>query len=298
MDAVSRVKIFVEVVKNQGFTAAGRQLGMTGAAVSKQIQNLESHLGVRLLNRTTRHVSLTEEGAMYYAGASRALADLDETEQRLHELKHCPTGKLKINAPMSFGNAYLTKPVAQFARQYPEVDIDIDFSDRWVDVISEGYDVVIRIGVLQDSGLKARRLAACQIWLCVSPDCLEREGAIKSLSQLANYPAVTYNRHGQAEDWRYKSDVEQGSLRLNKVFAANTGEMQLEACLAGIGVALLPAFLASEHLLSGGLLRVLPEYSTWPERGIYALYPPNRSDSARVRLFIDELVRVGGMLDW
>ena len=298
MDAISKVKVFVEVVNNQGFAAAGRALGMTGAAVSKQIQNLESQLGVKLLNRTTRHVSLTEEGSLYFKGASRALADLAETEQRLLELKECPTGKLKVNAPMSFGSAFLAKPIAEFARQYPDVEMEVDFSDRWVDVIGEGYDVVVRIGVLQDSTLKARKLANCPIWLCASAECLEREGPISSLADISGYPAVTYSRHGQTEDWRYKAGDEQGSLRLSKAFAANTGEMQLEACLAGVGVALLPAFIVNKYLASGQLVRVLPQYETWPERGIHLLFPASRSDSARVRLFIDSLVAASKSFDW
>lgn len=296
----------MEVASQQSFSAAGKRLGMTGAAVSKQVRNLELELGVKLLNRTTRHVSLTEEGALYFEGADRALADLFETEQRLQELKARPAGKLKINAPMSFGTAFLTELIARYALDYPEVKLEVDFDDRWVDVVGEGYDLVVRIGVLQDSGLQARQLADCPICLCVAPECLAREGELLSVEQLKTYPAVTYSRHGQAEYWRYGSvntsavgkDAVNGSVKLNSVFSGNTAEMQLQACLAGLGVALLPAFAAHPYLQRGDLLRVLPHLETRPVRGIYAVFAPERAESTRVRLFLDALIKASNAFAW
>ncbi|MFT5116436.1 MAG: DNA-binding transcriptional LysR family regulator, partial [Parasphingorhabdus sp.] len=146
MDHISRVGVFLEVVKNESFAGAARALGLTGPAISKQVQSLEDQLGVKLLSRTTRHVGLTEEGAIYFEKARQALEDLNEAEQHIQDLKACPTGKLKVNAPMSFGTRFLTRPIATFAEQYPEVELEIDFDDRWVDVVGEGFDVVIRIG--------------------------------------------------------------------------------------------------------------------------------------------------------
>ena len=141
MDHISRVGIFLEVVKHESFAGAARALGLTGPAISKQVQSLENQLGVKLLSRTTRQVALTEEGAIYYDKARKALEDLNEAEQQIQELKACPTGKLKVNAPMSFGTQFLTRPIAAFAEQYPEVELEIDFNDRWADVVGEGFDV-------------------------------------------------------------------------------------------------------------------------------------------------------------
>ncbi len=290
MDKTARIQIFVEVAKQRSFAGAARRLGMTGAAVSKQIQNLESDLATKLLNRTTRHVSLTEEGVIYFRVADRVLADLTEVENQLHEMREIPTGRLKVNAPSSFGNQYLAKIIGSFAAQFPRVQLDVEFDDRWVDVVGEGFDVVIRIGVLEDSTLISRKLADCPIWLCVAPLCLEREGEVTSVDQLKSYPAVTYSKHGVSETWHCRQNNKETSVKLNRVLSANTAEMQLEACMAGVGVALLPAFAAHNHLRNGDLIRVLPEAETIPLRGVYALYPHNRQPAARVRMFIDWLV--------
>lgn len=299
MDPISKVAIFVQVARLQSFAAAGRALGMSGPAVSKQIQALENRLGVQLLNRTTRSVTLTEEGALYLDRAAKALEDLQEAERHIQEMKDCPTGRLKINAPMSFGNQYLVGPISQFAKRYPEVKLEVDFDDRWVDVIAEGYDVVVRIGVLEDSSLIARKLASCPIVMCASPAYKVQHGLPLQPSQLPDYPAIIYSQHGQYEEWRYQApDGSRGSVRLNRNFSGNSAEMQLEACLQGLGIALLPAFVASEHLSSGALLRVLPKFETHPPRGIYALFPQSRHLATRVRLFVDWLSECGEGFPW
>lgn len=299
MDPISRIAIFVQVAQRQSFSAAGRALGMSGPAVSKQIQTLEDRLGVRLLNRTTRSVTLTEEGAIYLDRAGKALEDLQEAEQRIQELKDCPTGKLKINAPMSFGNQYLVGPIAQFAQRYPDVKLEVDFDDRWVDVIAEGYDVVVRIGALDDSSLVARKLAGCPIILCASPAYKAQHGLPDQPSQLPEFPAIIYSQHGQSEEWRYQApNGTRGSVRLKRNFAGNSAEMQLEACLQGLGIALLPAFTACEHLKSGTLLQVLPGFETYPPRGIYAMFPQNRYLAIRVRLFVDWLRECAAGFPW
>lgn len=299
MDHVSRVEYFLAVVKQESFAGAARALGTSGPAVSKQVQALERSLGVKLLTRTTRHVSLTEEGAIYYQGARKAVEDLREAEQQIQDLKSCPTGKLKINAPMSFGSQFLTKPIAKFARQYPDLELEVDFSDRWVDVVAEGYDVLIRIAQLNDSNLVARKLAPCPIVLCAANSLLEHHGTPSLAEDLNNFPAVVYNRHSQKEVWVYRDENgEKGSLSLKRVFAANTAEMQLAACLEGVGLALLPIFSVYKYLETGALVQVLPSYSTEPERGIYAMYPQTRYLSTRTRLFIDYLSKESEYFPW
>lgn len=300
MDHISRVKVFVEVVKHASFVGAGRELGMSGPAVSKQIQALENSLGVKLLNRTTRHVSTTDEGAMYFERADKTLSDLNEAEQQIQESRHCPTGRLKVNAPMSFGHKFLVEPIAKFAKQYPEVELEVRFDDRWVDVVTEGFDVVIRIGHLSDSNLVARQLGTCPILLCATPAFIGEYGAVQLPEQILDYPAIVYSQHGQSEDWHYQHKGQQikGSVRLNRAMAVSSGELQIAACLEGVGIALVPIFLAAEYLKSGELLQILPEFETVPERGIYAMFPQNRFLATRVRLFLDWILECSADYPW
>lgn len=299
MDHISRIGVFLEVVKYSSFAEAARSLGLTGPAVSKQVGSLEAQLGVKLLSRTTRHVGLTEEGAVYFEKARQALADLNEAEQQIQELKACPTGKLRVSAPMSFGTQYLTRPIAEFAEQYPEVELEVEFDDRWTDVVGEGFDVVIRIATLEDSNLIARKIAPCPVILCAGKKLLENNGQPASVEQLSDYPGIIYSRHAQKEDWRFRDgNGVAGSKKLNRNFAANTAEMQLEACLSGIGIALLPIFCADEYLKSGDLVELFPGYRTSPELGIYAMYPQNRYLSTRTRLFVEWVAKASEEFSW
>jgi len=299
VDHISRVGVFLEVVKHESFAGAARSLGLTGPAISKQVQSLEDQLGVKLLSRTTRHVGLTEEGAIYFEKARQALGDLNEAEQQIQELKACPTGKLKVNAPMSFGTQFLTRPIADFAEQYPEVELEVEFDDRWTDVVGEGFDVVIRIGSLDDSTLIARKLAPCPLILCAGENLIAKHGLPESVERLADYPGIIYNKHAQKEEWRYRDNNNViVTQTLNRNFATNTAEMQLEACLRGIGVALLPAFSADAYLKSAELVALFPTYPSYPELGIYAMYPQNRYLSTRTRLFVDWLSNVSEGFSW
>lgn len=299
MDNISRISMFLAVAKHQSFAGAARALGVTGPALSKQVQALENQLGVRLLHRTTRQVTLTEEGAVYSEKARKALEDLDEARQQIQELKASPVGHIKMNVPMSFGEQYLARPIAGFARKYPEVTIDVDFDDRKVDMIAEGYDIIVRIGDLKDSSLIARHLAVCPIILCASATLANLGKLPKSPEELSDFPAITYNFHGDSIDWRYKDkDGNISSVQQNRVFSSNNLKMMVEACLQGLGIAQLPIFGAASYLNSGELVRVLPEYETYPERGIYAIFPQNRHLSTRVRLFIDWLAECSREFPW
>ncbi len=299
MNHISRVEIFLEVAKQQSFIAAARKLGMTGPAVSKQVHNLEEYLGVRLLNRTTRQVTLTEEGSIYNQKARRALEDLCEAEQQIQELKSCPTGILKINAPMAFGRKYLIKIIASFAKKYPDVKVEIDFDDRHVDIIAEGYDVVVRIDALQDSSLISRKLATCPILLCASKDFIKAHGKIKLPQELGKLPAIIHSKHSVVSQWQYQDNNRNvGNAQLDAQMLANNADMMLESCLQGVGIALLPIFTASEYLKAGQLIQILPEYKTYPERGIYAIFPQKRHLSTKVRLFIDCLTKLTQELPW
>ncbi|GAA3947032.1 LysR family transcriptional regulator [Allohahella marinimesophila] len=299
MERLSRVEFFLEIVRHKSFTGAANALGTSGSALSKQMQNLEAQLGVKLLNRTTRHVSLTEAGAIYYERARQALEDLAEAERQIQDLGAAPQGSLKISAPMSFGRRHLVKPFAAFAARYPEVHLQIDFDDRHVDLVSEGYDVAIRIASLADSTLVARRLADCPIMLCASPSYLQQHGRPETPEDLAGHRHIIYSRHGLQSDWLFEhKDGRQGSVYRHAHMLANSAEMMSTAVAEGIGIGLLPIFAAAQQLKAGTMEQILADYKTIPDRGIYAMYPQNRYLSAKVRLLIDELLTVGQTLPW
>jgi DNA-binding transcriptional LysR family regulator len=299
MDQISRIGIFIAVVKNASFAGAARDLGITSSAVSKQIQNLEHELQVKLLNRTTRKVSVTEEGAVFFERAGRALDDLQEAQEQIQELKACPSGSLKISLPLHFGTQYLGPAVAAFATQYPEVELDVSFDDRVVDIIGDGYDLCVRIGDLKNSSLISRRLASCPFAICASPAYLKKNGTPSHPRELATHNVLAYTRNKSPHEWRYKGpDGKEGHVSLKASFKSDTGAMLCEAALASIGIVILPIFYAAEPLKSGQLVSILPDYVTWPNRDIHAVFLPNRYLSTRLRLFVDHLTMTCKSLPW
>lgn len=299
MDKISRIGVFLEVAKHQSFTSAARELGMTGSAVSKQVQNLEDHLDVLLLHRTTRKVTLTDEGAIYYERARRALEDLEEAENLIQEAKVHPTGVLKVNIPVSFGRKYLTQPIAAFAKKYPDVKLEINLDDHKVNIVEEGYDVVVRNGSLEDSSLIAKKLAPCPILLCASQGYIKKHGAPKTPADLSDHKALIYTQHGQFTQWTYSTpEGKIESTELRSTLKANSGEMLIAGCLKGVGICLVPIFLAAPYFKSGKLVNLLPNYTTAPERNIYALFPEKRHQSVRVKLFVEMLAETSKALPW
>lgn len=299
MDHISRISLFLEVAKQESFAAAARNVGMTGPALSKQVQNLEDQLGVRLFNRTTRQVSLTDEGAIYAERARKAMEDLSEAEHLIQEHKALPRGVLRVSAPASFGNHYLSAPIAAFAAEYPDVQLHVDFDDRHVDVIGEGYDVAVRIGALQNSSLIARKLAPCPMVLCAAPAAINKYGRPKNPRGIAHWPAIVYSKHGNQLQWHYAdAEGKKGSVSVSPAMHANNAEMMRSACLEAIGVALLPLFAVAQDLESGKLVQLLPEYTCQPELYIAALFPQNRYLSTKTRLFVDMLSAHVKTLSW
>lgn len=284
------VSTFREVIRRGSFIAAAEALSVSGAAVSKQIKSFEQKLGVVLFNRTTRLVQPTE-------AAIRLEAVLSQNEQQfsllLDELslsRQKPTGRLRINVPMSFGEFFLRKPIAEYARRYPDVVVDVDFEDKRVHLIEDGYDMVVRIGVLEDSGLIARKVGECPLYLCASPEFLATHGVPADVSALSRMPAIIYANAEGAPAWTHADNQGQVSnVPLQPHFYANSAGMMREACMAGIGLAILPAFSCQEDLDDGTLIRVLPQYETAPLRGIYAVYPDRRFLPLKVGAFIELL---------
>ncbi|MBG05858.1 MAG: hypothetical protein CMM59_17485 [Rhodospirillaceae bacterium] len=200
---------------------------------------------------------------------------------------------------MTFGARYVARMIADFAARYPDVRMEVDFEDRPVDPVGEGYDVVIRIGALSDSALIARKIADCPIFQVACPDFVARYGEPSAPEDLRDYPAIVFTQHQANAEWQYRhSDGERGRVRYQKSFGANNADMMIEACRQGLGIAELPIFAVAAELERRELMRVLPDYETDPLRGIYAVYPPNRYVSARVRLFVESLVDFGRTLPW
>ena len=299
MDHISRVGVFIAVVKAESFAGAAQTLGITSSAVSKQIQNLEHDLQVKLLNRTTRKVSPTEEGALYFERAARALEDLQEAEEQINELKSRPRGPLKVSLPQSLGIKYFDRTIASFAAAYPEVALDISLEERFVDLVGEGFDLAVRIGSLRDTSLIARRLAACPFVLCASPDYLATRGTPQTPQDLTRHNVLAFTGNSNLHEWRYTDSAgHMGQVSLRGQFKADSGEMLCSAALQGVGITILPVFYVAEHLETGALQIVLPDHTTSPKRDIYAVFPPNRFQSTRLRLFVDYLVATSRKLPW
>lgn len=299
MANLSQIEIFLKVVKQGSFIEAARALGMTGPAVSKQVQSLERTLGVRLLNRTTRLISLTEEGAIYSEKVEKAINDIHEVEQEILESKLCPTGPLRVSVPVSFGHQYLIEPINRFIQDYSNVALEVLFDDRRVDLMAENYDAAIRIGTLEDSNLIARKLHHCPIVLCASSQLLQQYESPVHPKDLMNFPAIIYNKHGHEDYWRYISpDGEKGFVKLSKRVATNTAEMMVQACLKGVGIAAIPIFACVNHLKSGELVEVLQEFKTHPQSDIYIIYKSKQHVSTRLRIFIDKMAEFVKTLSW
>lgn len=291
MHSLDRVEIFLEVAKNKSFAAAAKAMGITGPAASKQIAMLEDDLGVKLLHRTTRKVTLTDEGAIFYDRAVLAIEELKDAANQIQDLKAKPKGLLRINAPLSFGHQHLLPALSGFAKKYPDVKMDILLDDRTVDIVQEAYDIVIRIGALTDSSLIVKHLADCPIYVIASPSYVEQYGFPKHPSELKNHKMIQYTHRLNAGEWRYKDKSgKTGSVKGNVAFKANTAEMMLQAALDGIGFAILPAFAVATYIKAKKLVHLLPEFQTHPQRQIVALMQPNRYRSQKVQLFLEWLV--------
>lgn len=288
MNQLGRIDIFLEVARRQSFAKAASALGMTGPAVSKQVIALEASLGVKLLHRTTRQVTLTEEGAHYYERARLAVEELKEAAAELSDAKAKPSGTIKLNAPLSFSHMHLLPVLSSFAKKYPDIHLDVSFDDRTVDVIAEGFDLVIRIGVMQDSSLIARHLTDCPIIMVASPKYLDKYESPAAPADLKQHRMIGYSYQGIVGEWKYQGpNGKTGSVKTDSIFKATTAEMMLQAALDGVGIAILPAFAVAENMKAGKLVRVLPDYQTYPHRVITAVMPPNRYRSQKVKLLLD-----------
>ena len=290
MDNLEGLPVFVRTVREGSFSGAARALDLTPSAVSKQIGRLEDRLTVRLFNRTTRRLSLTEEGAAFYDRASRILADLEDAAAAVSNLRSTPRGRLRVTMPTGYGVIHLLPVLPRFFARYPEVMLEVDLNDRFVNMIEEGFDVALRIGELEDSSLIGRRVAANRRVIAAAPAYLADHPAPQSPDDLKQHNCLVYTYRAQRHDWHVvdEADVE-SVVTVSGNLETNNPMMLRSAALAGLGVVFLPLWLIGPDLKAGNLVRLLPDFH-WPDSAIQAVYPPGRHLSARVRCFVDFLV--------
>lgn len=293
------MQTFVRVVEAGSISAAAERLGVAKSAVSRRLSDLEARLGVQLLRRTTRRLNLTDTGRGFYDRCQRILADLEEAEAAVSQAHATLRGRLRVAAPLSFGLRHLGPAITEFMQQHPQVDFDLDFNDRQVDLLAEDIDVAIRIARLEDSSLIARRLWSSRLVLCASPGYLQAHGTPSVPEDLAKHRALVYSNAPDPtllilQDERGREH----RLHVPERLRANNGDFLREVAVAGEGLLLSPSFIVHESLRNGELVRVLPAYRAG-EVNAYAVYPQTRHLSQRVRAFVDFLAgRFAGVPYW
>ncbi len=293
-DPLEGYATFAAVVDCGGFSAAALRLKVTKSAVSKQVSRLEERLGARLLNRTTRRLSLTEAGQAFHQHCLRILAEAEDAELAVSQLHASPRGLLRVSAPMSFGVTHLAPALCPFLARYPDLTLEVSYDDRLVDVLAEGVDVVVRITRLADSSLIARKVAPVRRVLAASPEYLEQRGVPRQPSDLAAHDCLLYTLQASANTWPLlHRDGSRADITISGRVRMNNGDALRAAAVAGLGIVYSPSFIIGEDMAAGRLVRVLPEWEG-PEIALYAVYPPGRHLSAKVRAFVDYLVEAFG----
>lgn len=292
MEHLTDLAVFVQVVETGSFTTTADRLGISRSVVSKYISRLEDRLGVRLLHRTTRRLSLTEAGQAFFARSQRGLAEIEAAVEEVSQLQAAPRGKLRLNTPMSFGILHIAPALPGFLERYPDVTVDMRLDDQQVDLVAQGFDLAIRIAELPDSSLVASRLAPCRHVVCASPAYLAKHGTPRTPADLRDHNVLTYRYHDSPSEWRflgpegrYTTVTVSGSLELNNSLAIRA------AALRGAGIALTPTFIVGEDLRAGSLQRLLPDYRA-REISVYAVYPERRHLSPKVRAFVEYMKQV------
>ena len=288
MDRFQEMQTFAAVVDAGSFVGASDVLGISKAAVSRQVAELEARLGVRLLHRTTRKLSLTEEGKVFSSRCRELLGNLAEAEAEVTHRSGQALGVLKISAPVSFGLLHLAALWANFMAANPKVSLDVMLSDRMVDLVEEGFDVAVRIARLSSSSLVSRKLSSTRMVLCATPQYLKQHGTPKHPSDLTRHQVLAYTLLASGDAWQFNGPEGPVEVKVAPRMQSNSGDTCLAAALGNQGVILQPTFLIAADLESGRLVEVLPQYRS-PDLGIYALYPTRKHLLPKVRLLIDYL---------
>jgi DNA-binding transcriptional LysR family regulator len=298
VDKFQEMTSFVAVVEAGSFVGAANATGLSKAAVSRHVADLEQRLGARLLHRTTRRLSLTDDGQLFFARAKEMLAALDEAESEISSRSGEPSGLLRINAPLTFGVLHLAPLWGRFARLYPKVSLDIELSDRVVDLVEEGYDLAVRITNLPNSQLVSRQLATTRMIACASPQYLAQHGTPVHPSELAEHEVISYSYWAARNEWTFTApDDSLVTVRTHARIHANNGDTCRAAALDHQGVILQPDFLVADDLRRGDLVELLPTYRAMT-LGIHAVYPSRKHLPIKTRRLVDFLVEAFAVPGW
>jgi DNA-binding transcriptional LysR family regulator len=297
MDRFQEMRAFVAVVEAGSFVGAAEALQVSKPAISRQVAELEARLGVRLLHRTTRKLSLTEEGDVFHARCKEVLGVLEEAEAEVTARRDRAVGVLKVSAPVSFGLLHLAPLWAGFMAAQPDVALELSLSDRVVDLVEEGFDMAVRIARLPSSSLVSRKLSSTRTVLCASPKYLKAHGRPKHPSELAQHAVLAYNLLSIGESWEFAGPEGSVTVKVRPRLRTNSGDTCRAVALLHQGIILQPSFLVADDLRSGALVEVLPGWKTL-ELGIYAVYPSRKHLLPKVRLLIDHLARALASRDW
>lgn len=293
MDRVMSMRVFVHTASAGSLSGAARNLEISPAMATKHVNALEARLGVKLLHRTTRRLSLTDAGSNYLEACQRILADIDEAEAQVASQRVSATGLLRMNVPLSFGTRYVAPLIAEFSQRHPEVKVELGLSDSQLDLIAGGWDLAIRIGRLVDSDLQTRQLGSTCMQLCAAPTYLEDYGVPRSVAELTQHNCLSYTLSAiqDAKQWSFgaKGDIK---IPISGTLIANNGDALLAAAVAGQGIIYQPHFIVGDALKRGQLVELQLDKPPVELGGIHVLYPPERRPPAKVRVMIDYLVEV------
>lgn len=286
MDKVMSMRVFSAVAKNSSFSDAARKLAISKAMASKHVQYLENSLGVRLFNRTTRKLNLTDVGGAYYEKVNHILAEIDETELSISQLNSEPKGLLKIMAQPSFGAFHLLRALSQYLKKYPDVTTEIDLSNRMPDLVEDGIDIALYVGELSDSSFVARKIATARRVVCASPNYLEQNGIPLNPDELQNHNCMVYEPRSHQNEWNFINNNEKLKVNISGDIKCNDGDALRIAAIQGCGIAQLPTYIVGLDIQAGRLNVLLEDYE--PERlPVYAIYNHRKYLSAKIQTFIE-----------
>ena len=297
MDRFEEMQAFAAVVDAGSFVRAAEALQVSKTAVSRLIGDLEARLGVRLLHRTTRRLSLTVEGEVFHARCKELLAGVDEAEAELTVRSAQAVGLLRLNVPVSFGLMHLAPLWPAFLQLHPQVSLDVTLSDRIVDLVDEGYDLAVRIAQLPASSLVSRKLASTALLLCASPEYLRRHGAPAHPAEIAQHAVFSYTLLSMGEQWAFEGPQGPVSVKIAPRLRSNSGDTCCAAALQHQGIVLQPSFMVGEHLRSGALVEVLPDYRSI-ELGVFAVYASRKHVAPKLRALVDYLAEAFHTRTW
>jgi len=289
IDIAAGMRVFTAVVEAESFAGAAEKLELSRGMATRYVAQLEAHLGVRLLNRTTRSLSLTEAGSDFYQRATQIINLIEDAEGAVAQAAATPRGTLRVTCPPIFGTFHLGRAIAEFAQRHPGVEVDLSMSERLVDLVDEGFDLAVRVATSDlAAGLVARRLGPVRMVACASPAYLKKHGMPKSPEALVDHNCIFYAHSSYRNDWRFKHKDGKRTVRVSGNFRSNSGDVLMNAAIEGLGIIYEPTFLTYEALRQKQLVRVLPDWEA-EEFSLYAAYPSRKFLPPKVRTFIDFL---------